>query len=175
MMNRVFTTEHSIDVEIMETPAAAAASPKREPAAKAAMPRTRPHWTMDPTMALSAALGIAGLALTGITLTGLGLRSQHQQALQQERNMLLVERLRSLASQDPAAAAAPPGEAQDSAPSESSELPSPPPDEPCMEELNRISNKRSGRMAVCPQAKQLQSITAVPTGVHLQDINNSEL
>ena len=135
VMNRVFAPEPSIDVEILETPAAVAASPKREPAGQGPRPRTRPRWPMNPTMAMSAALGVAGLALTAITLTGLGLWSQQQQALQQERNMLLVERLRSLASQDPAPAAESPAEAQDSAAAKANELPPPPPDEPWMEEL----------------------------------------
>jgi hypothetical protein len=98
------------------------------------------HMGHQPTLLLVAASGLVTVT-AGTTLLGLSLWQQSQQAIRQERNMLLVERLRAMG---PAAAASQPatGAANTSSggatatlpPADPNQLP-PPPTEPWMEEL----------------------------------------
>ena len=94
----------------------------------------------QPTLLLVAASGLVTVT-AGTTLLGLNLWQQSQQAIRQERNMLLVERLRAMG---PAAAASQPATGAASTsngggtatlpPADPNQLP-PPPTEPWMEEL----------------------------------------
>ncbi len=159
VLNRVFAPEAPIDVEICETaeppaapapapPAGArssrpkpAAAPRRKPTATA--PRTPGSWTQlqgQPSLVLAAA-SVLVTVTAGTTLLGLSLWQQSQQAIRQERNMLLVERLRAMG---PAAAGAqtPAATATSSSNGSTATLPAadpnqlpPPPTEPWMEEL----------------------------------------
>jgi hypothetical protein len=95
------------------------------------------------TALVMAGVGLAVTTLAGSLLVGLSLWGQSQQALRQERNMLLVERLRAMGPATmpaPATAGAQSGEAS-LAPADGSTLASgesalpPPPVEPWMEEL----------------------------------------
>ena len=85
---------------------------------------------------LLAAAGVSVLVVSGSALVVLGVWNQSQQAIRQERNMLLIERLRTMgpgtaaATPDPGQTAATPAEA-----GKDGELPPPPPGEPWMEEL----------------------------------------
>jgi hypothetical protein len=85
---------------------------------------------------LLAAAGGSVLVVSGAALVVLGVWNQSQQAIRQERNMLLIERLRTMGPGTAAAtlersqAATPPTEAD-----KDSEQPPPPPGEPWMEEL----------------------------------------
>jgi hypothetical protein len=85
---------------------------------------------------LLAAAGGSVLVVSGAALVVLGVWNQSQQAIRQERNMLLIERLRTMG---PGTAAATPDAAETAAaPTEAGkdgELPPPPPGEPWMEEL----------------------------------------
>ena len=159
VLNRVFAPEAPIDVEICESadpPAAAApappagtrssrpkpaATPRRKPTATA--PRSPGWWTQlqgQPSLVLAAA-SVLVTVTAGTTLLGLSLWQQSQQAIRQERNMLLVERLRAMG---PAAAGAqtPATTATTSSDGSTATLPAadpnqlpPPPTEPWMEEL----------------------------------------
>jgi len=103
--------------------------------------RIRPiqHWVDQlgrrPGLLLATASGSV-LVVSGAALIVFGLWTQSQQAIRQERNMLLIERLRTMG---PGTAAATPDADQSAAtPAEAgrdSELLPPPPGEPWMEEL----------------------------------------
>lgn len=150
VMNRVFAPEPSIDLEIVETPTPVPAStqaaeqPARRSRRLQSVARQRPP---DNTVLLGGGLALMALVLTGSTLVGVGLWSQHQQALQQERNMLLIERLRSLGT-SPETATGEPSDA--AATGEGPTLPPPPPDEPWMQELAALPSSSA------PPARVLQ-------------------
>jgi hypothetical protein len=129
------------------TPAAAPPPPPRPVAAAVprrpavATPRIPWHRHLGDWVSERPGLALAGFAgscvlMGGSSLLFLGYWNATQQALRQERNLLLVERLRALG---PAATApAPEGAAKPAAqPGEgvSASLPPPPPEEPWMEEL----------------------------------------
>lgn len=115
-MNRVFSPEPSIELEVIEpTPA--------QPPASRNLDKQR--------LTLTAGLG-ALIGLTAASAAGWILWFQQQQALQQERNLLLIERIRTLNSAANNNAANPPS-INSNGPS--SELPPAPPEEPWMHEL----------------------------------------
>ncbi|TVS04908.1 MAG: hypothetical protein EA413_08155 [Cyanobium sp. PLM2.Bin73] len=155
VLNRVFSPEAPIEVEVCDTPASSQATPfpPRPAAASAgraqaskARSRVASAWTgglQHQTALVMAAVGITVTTLAGSVLVGLSLWGQSQQALRQERNMLLVERLRAMGpatmpAPTPSAAAA--GELalqpveNTTLTSAGDELPAPPV-EPWMEEL----------------------------------------
>ncbi|MEB3276957.1 MAG: hypothetical protein VKM92_08325 [Cyanobacteriota bacterium] len=146
MLNRVFSSEAPIEVEIVEPlpsppspgaqqsgadpthrePAgssAAAAVPMRQRSAHAiaALLQRRPEL-------VPISIAAAGLATALVTVLVAGLWGSQQQALRQERNLVLLERLRAMG---PASAEPAPAPASDG-------LPPPPPNEPWMEELARL-------------------------------------
>ena len=89
----------------------------------------------QPSLLLAGA-SLAVMGVAGTALVVLGIWNQSQQAIRQERNMLLIERLRTMG---PSAAAGNPDPAQAASAStqatQDGELPPPPPGEPWMEEL----------------------------------------
>ena len=145
VLNRVFAPEAPIDVEVHQTASAAAAAPA-SPASEATSRRPAPAG--KPTgMPIADTWLLVGISLlvtltTGFTLLGLTLWQQSQQAIRQERSMLLVERLRSLgpAVAPPAPDLGSPGQpgpnpqGRPDASKAADGLP-PPPVEPWMEEL----------------------------------------
>lgn len=90
------------------------------------------HWADQlgrrPSLLLAAA-GVSVLVVSGAALVVLGVWNQSQQAIRQERNMLLIERLRSMGPGTGQTAATPPEAGKDD------ELQPPPPGEPWMEGL----------------------------------------
>jgi hypothetical protein len=169
MMNRVFSPDAVIDLDTLpaEAPESRGAGPHRPTAPHASFGGAGPKLvhpaTRGPagsgqqskhpaplTTLLLASLGGVGLvgALGAVLLVQqwAGL----QRTLSQERNLLLVERLRAFgpasnASNSPAAVATPPAPALDPiqpvAPQRSAEaeaLPPPPPEEPWMEQLSDL-------------------------------------
>ena len=154
VLNRVFNPEAPIDVEICETtePPAAGSPPPPRPRSRSASatPATRrtaarPHPAQPGLLVAGAGLLITGTAALGLVI--LSLWQQGQQALRQERNLLLVERLRAMgplaaapAGLDPSTAAPQPqqlpGDPASSATggADQAGVP-PPPSEPWMEEL----------------------------------------
>ena len=162
VLNRVFEPEKPIEVEIWDTPAAFSdagsipvelhdlppapakqptskpkqASAKRHPPrAGKALQRLADQVGRQPSLLLAGA-SVTVMVVAGMALAVLGLWNQSQQAIRQERNMLLIERLRTMGpgttpaqANEPAQAASAVGAGGDG------ELPPPPPGEPWMEEL----------------------------------------
>lgn len=141
MLNRVFSNESPIEVEIVE-PAASPAAPIETP-----RPQTQPPQSGRKRSAQAIAellqrrpelvpISIAGAAvlMAVVTVVVAGLLGSQQQALRQERNLVLLERLRAMGPASGNGASEPaPTTAADAA----GELP-PPPDEPWMEELAQL-------------------------------------
>ncbi|MFM7286968.1 MAG: hypothetical protein ACKO02_09125 [Cyanobium sp.] len=169
VLNRVFAPEAPIDVEVRQ-PAAAAAAASAPPAGEAPPRRTAPAG--QPTgMAIADTWLLVGISLlvtltTGFTLLGLTLWQQSQQAIRQERSMLLVERLRSLgpAVAPPAPNLGSPGQpgsnlqGQPQASQAADGLP-PPPVEPWMEELASLppSSAPPAQVLQVPMSRRVTS------------------
>jgi hypothetical protein len=155
VMNNVFSPDAAIDVEICETPPplptvdgeGAASQISESPIWGSSRPARHASRQQRPgqgePVSLSPPLILASVSITVTLLSGLGLIAlniwnQNQQAIRQERNMLMIERLRSLGGPAEAsgtgtqAATLPAG--VDAAAADSG-LPPPPPAEPWMEEL----------------------------------------
>jgi hypothetical protein len=112
MLNRVFAPEAPIDVEVSETTSAtrdtSSATSRRERTAARSAPAARPRQPRASATAIPDTWVLVGTSVlvtltSGFTLLGLSLWNQSQQAMRQERSMLLVERLRAMGP-----AAAPP-------------------------------------------------------------------
>ena len=107
------------------------------------------------------------MVVAGMALVVLGLWNQSQQAIRQERNMLLIERLRTMGpgttpaqANEPAQAAAAVGSGEDG------ELPPPPPGEPWMEELATLpaSSAPAADVLQVPINSRLTSPAPAATG-----------
>lgn len=131
MLNRVFSSDAPIELEIID-PVHPSSPPTPMPATEARRPPA-----LLPIIAAAA-----GLTSALVMAVAWGLWNQQQQVLRQERNLVLLERLRSLGPGSPTAAAA------DSSDSASSDLPPPPPGEPWMEELAQLPAGESPTAAV---------------------------
>ena len=145
VLNRVFEPEKPIEVEVCDTPAAFSGTgsipvelhdlppaPAKQPTSK---PKPASAKRRQPSLLLAGA-SVTVMVVAGMALAVLGLWNQSQQAIRQERNMLLIERLRTMGpgttpaqANEPAQAAAAVGSGEDG------RLPPPPPGEPWMEEL----------------------------------------
>lgn len=131
---------------LQSAPAAARARSAAAAAAPAGPIRTvRSLGRERPAMLLSA-LGGIGLASLITSLLYLNHANQVQQSLRQERNLLLVERLRSLGPASPAAAAPAVAPAAAAISAGGEELP-PPPDEPWAEQLSQLPRGEAGGAA----------------------------
>jgi hypothetical protein len=151
MMNRIFDPDSVVDLPVEAAPPP---PQRRLPVADGTSAPARPATTPAPAprreipVLLLASLG--GVCLMSAVGTGFTLTSwnQAQQTLRQERNLLLVERLRSLGPAVPAPTPAPPqllapapvalqNPALPGADLPGDTLP-PPPDEPWIEELSQL-------------------------------------
>lgn len=121
MLNRVFSNEAPIDLEIVE-PA---------PLANTGVTPAGPRRAGLAPMPMAA----AGLGTALLTVMVVGLWNQQQLTLRQERNLVLLERLRNLG---PAAGAGATGLAGSGESEANASLPPPPPSEPWMEELAQL-------------------------------------
>ena len=143
VLNRVFEPEKPIEVEFCDSP--------RQAPLQALEPtlviNPLPSHLAKPGLLLAITTGAVVVA-TGADLVVLGLRNQSQQAIQQERNMLLIERLRNMGPSSSAATAQAAAEATADATAEGDQssataagaaqggdLPPPPPGEAWVEEL----------------------------------------
>lgn len=167
MLNRVFAPEAPIDVEVRETTAAA---PRREsrppgPAPAAGARRQRANAAAIPDTWLLVGTSVLVTLTTGFTLLGLTLWKQSEQAMRQERSMLLVERLRAMGpAATPAAAelggvgrgVPTPQPLPEASPADG--LP-PPPLEPWMEELASLpaSSAPPSRVLQVPMTSRVGS------------------
>ncbi|MEB3332166.1 MAG: hypothetical protein VKI83_06710 [Synechococcaceae cyanobacterium] len=163
-----------------ESAVAVASGPSCRPASlwpAAAASRRRPRAVTPPTSApgpirtvralgrerravLLSALGGIGLASLITSLLYVNHANQVQLSLRQERNLLLVERLRSLGPASPAAAPAPQAAMALTAGAE--ELP-PPPDEPWAEQLSQLPRGEAGRPAPL-RVSPLPAVVNAPSG-----------
>ncbi len=159
MMNRIFDPEAVLDLPVADAPPPSrppAATTEAPPAAPPALPPRRrepsppPRRGETPVLLLSL---LGGVCMVSAISTSLYLASwnQAQQNLRQERNLLLVERLRSLGpinpppvpaapqlpAPTPLAPAPLPAAAGSAAAPAGEELP-PPPEEPWMEDLSQL-------------------------------------
>lgn len=195
-MNRVFSPEMAIDVEVFDPPpvpppppappapgARTAASPAATPGARRAVPigqaSTRRH-TRHPPVGQSppSALVLASVSLGITTVAGLGLvalqlRSQDQQAIRQERNLLMMERLRAMGPASPDTAASigslQPGAAAgglEAVAAAEDGLPPPPPVEPWMQELATLppSSAPGARVLKVPMSGSVGRAAPAATG-----------
>ena len=143
VLNRVFEAEKPIEVEFCDGP--------RQAPLQAVEPtlviNQLPSQRAKPGLLLAITTGAVVLA-TGAALVVLGLWNQSQQAIQQERNMLLIERLRNMGPSSSAATSQATAQATADATAEDDQssataagaaqggdLPPPPPGEPWVEEL----------------------------------------
>ena len=139
VLNRVFEPEKPIEVEFCDSP--------RQAPLQALEPtlviNPLPSHRAKPGLLLAITTGAVVVA-TGAALVVLGLWNQSQQAIQQERNMLLIERLRNMGPSSSAATSQAKADAtaegdQSSATAagaaQGGDLPPPPPREPWVEEL----------------------------------------
>ena len=135
VLNRVFEPEKPIEVEFCDSP--------RQAPLQALEPtlviNPLPSHRAKPGLLLAITTGAVVVA-TGAALVVLGLWNQSQQAIQQERNMLLIERLRNMGPSSGAATADATAEGDQSSATaagaaQGGDLPPPPPREPWVEEL----------------------------------------
>jgi len=193
VLNRVFEPEKPIEVEVCDTPAAFSnarsipvelhdlppapakqptskpnpASAKRHPPrAGSALQRLADQVGRQPSLLLAGA-SVTVMVVAGMALAVLGLWNQSQQAIRQERNMLLIERLRTMGpgttpaqANEPAQAAGAVGAGGDG------ELPPPPPGEPWMEELATLpaSSAPAADVLKVPINSRLTSPAPAATG-----------
>ena len=193
VLNRVFEPEKPIEVEIWDTPAAFSnagsipvelhdlppapakqptskpkqASAKRQPPrASSALQQLADQVGRQPSLLLAGA-SVTVMVVAGMALAVLGLWNQSQQAIRQERNMLLIERLRTMGpgttpaqANEPAQAASAVGAGGDG------ELPPPPPGEPWMEELATLpaSSAPAANVLKVPINSRLTSPAPAATG-----------
>ncbi len=173
VLNRVFEAGTAIEVEVLDRPPLQPSGPGPQdvepstaPAAPSAVqrpPRSWPLWMGERPGLVLAGLGVAGLISVGGSLLVVGLWSQSQQSLRQERNLLMLERLRNLgpvaAEQTASASGATPDTSQDGGTAD--ELPPPPPSEPWMQELATLPS--SGAPSAAPlQVPASAGITSPP-------------
>jgi hypothetical protein len=151
MMNRILDPDATIDLPVNDPPAAPGRrrlTPVPTATSTAGAGQAHPKRPRETPVLLLSLLG--GVCMVSAISTVLAIASwnQVQQNLRQERNLLLVERLRSLGPANPAPAPAaaplpapapvalPPGAGGGAAPA-GDELP-PPPQEPWIEELSQL-------------------------------------
>jgi len=129
--DRAIEAEPAIEVEVLERPPQAPPAP----AAPAAAATAGTAWPAPKASLVLAGIGITALIGAGSSLLLVGLWNQSQQALRQERNLLLLERLRQLGPLNAAASSAAAADTADTgAGTTTAELP-PPPAEPWMQDL----------------------------------------
>lgn len=151
VLNRVFEAETAIEVEVLERPPEPPAPP-----ADRTPERSGPAGLGQQSSLVLAGIGVTALIAAGASLLLVSLWSQSQQALRQERNLLLLERLRNLGP-----VAAEPATTSASTPTSGDGLPPPPPSEPWMQELASLPS--SGAPAAEPlRVPVSEQITSPP-------------
>lgn len=162
VLNRVFEPEKPIEVEVCDTPAAfsdASSIPVVLHDLSPASAERRP-----PSLLLAAAI-VTVMVVAGMALAMIGLWNQSQQAIRQERNMLLIERLRTMGpGTNPAPANEPAQPATAAGAGEDGELPPPPPSEPWMEDLATLpaSSAPAADVLKVPVNSRITSPAPVP-------------
>ncbi|MEX0587620.1 MAG: hypothetical protein WD136_00010 [Cyanobium sp.] len=187
VLNRVFDPEKPIEVEVCDTssptpswrstPVGDLPAAPKPPNSSSTRGRPSQHWIdqlgRKPSLLLIGA-GVTAVVVAGSALFVLGIWHQSQLAIRQERNMLLIERLRTMGPGSPAnaptesqttetqTAAAPAGAGQGG----EGELPPPPPGEPWMEDLASLpsSNAPSAAVLKVPVTNRITSPAPAASG-----------
>ncbi len=154
MMNRVFDPEATIDLDVATQaeppPPLPVATPIRRLRGRQAPAAPTPTRPDRHTLLLTAMGGVCMISVASSVLY-LTHSSRMQQALTQERSLLLVERLRSLGPANPAPLGAVGGAlasgGQPVLPLTSDQLP-PPPEEPWIEQLSQLPQQEGARAPV---------------------------
>lgn len=172
MMNRVFDPEATIDLDVAappeDPPSLPLAPPVRRLRGRAATPAQAPSRHDRHTLLLTAMGGVCMISVASSVLY-LTHSSRMQQALSQERSLLLVERLRSLGPANPAPLGAGVGPSLAGGPSilplASDQLP-PPPEEPWIEQLSQLPQPEGSRAPVLrvPVSPKLAAAAPPATG-----------
>lgn len=171
MMNRVFDPEATIDLDVASQaeapPPLPLASPVRRLRGRPATPAPAPSRPDRHTLLLTAMGGVCMVSVASSVLY-LTHSSRMQQALSQERSLLLVERLRSLGPANPAplgAAGASLAGGPSVLPLASDQLP-PPPEEPWIEQLSQLPQPEGSRAPVLrvPVSPKLAAAAPAATG-----------
>ncbi len=171
MMNRVFDPEATIDLDVASQaevpPPLPLAPPVRRLRGRPASPAAAPSRHDRNTLLLTAMGGVCMVSVASSVLY-LTHSSRMQQALSQERSLLLVERLRSLGPANPAPLGAA-GTSLAGGPSvlplASDQLP-PPPEEPWIEQLSQLPQPEGSRAPVLrvPVSPKLAAAAPPATG-----------
>lgn len=171
MMNRVFDPEATIDLDVASQaevpPPLPLAPPVRRLRGRPASPTPAPSRHDRNTLLLTAMGGVCMISVASSVLY-LTHSSRMQQALSQERSLLLVERLRSLGPANPAPLGAA-GTSLAGGPSvlplASDQLP-PPPEEPWIEQLSQLPQPEGSRAPVLrvPVSPKLAAAAPPATG-----------
>ncbi|MBD2548614.1 hypothetical protein H6G65_03245 [Microcystis elabens FACHB-917] len=172
MMNRVFDPEATIDLDVASQaeppPPLPLAPPVRRLRGRPAPPAAAPARSDRHTLLLTAMGGVCMVSVASSVLY-LTHSSRMQQALSQERSLLLVERLRSLGPANPAPLGAGIGSGLAAGPSvlplAGDQLP-PPPEEPWIEQLSQLPQPEGSRAPVLrvPVSPKLAAAAPPATG-----------
>jgi hypothetical protein len=172
MMNRVFDPEATIDLDETSQaeppPPLPLAPPVRRLRGRPAPPAAAPARSDRHTLLLTAMGGVCMVSVASSVLY-LTHSSRMQQALSQERSLLLVERLRSLGPANPAPLGAGVGSGLAAGPSvlplAGDQLP-PPPEEPWIEQLSQLPQPEGSRAPVLrvPVSPKLAAAAPPATG-----------
>lgn len=180
MMNRIFDPEPTIDVDGRQShgdgnsPDGAASSTKGSAKSN---PEARPqarNQSNRQTLVLFTALGGVCMVSAASTLLYLNHWNQAQESLRQERNLLLVERLRELGPANPAPTPPPHanqlqgGQGSQVATLPDPPLPPPPPEEAWIQELDRLpptpaTQARPLRVPVSPRLASASPAPSLPS------------
>jgi hypothetical protein len=135
MMNRIFDPDETIDLPIeAEPPSGKRALPPATPLPTAATGAAPARRRTDQPVVLLAALGGVCMVSAASSVLYLSHWNQAQQSLRQERNLLLVEKLRNLGPANP---------------------PQPAPAAPVLMDPAAVSLQHAGGLAASPSAEEL--------------------
>ena len=163
MLNRVFEPEKPIEVEVFDTPAASSHPGSIPVELHDLPPASKKHH--QPSLLLAGA-SVTVMVVAGMALAVLSLWNQSQQAIRQERNMLLIERLRTMGPGTTPVQANETAQTAAAGSAEDGELTTPPPSEPWMEELATLpaSSAPAADVLKVPVDSRISSPAPAATG-----------
>jgi hypothetical protein len=163
MLNRVFEPEKPIEVEVFDTPAAFSHPGSIPVELHDLPPASKKHH--QPSLLLAGA-SVTVMVVAGMALAVLSLWNQSQQAIRQERNMLLIERLRTMGPGTTPVQANETAQTAAAGSAEDGELTTPPPSEPWMEELATLpaSSAPAADVLKVPVDSRISSPAPAATG-----------
>jgi hypothetical protein len=163
MLNRVFEPEKPIEVEVFDTPEAFSHPGSIPVELHDLPPASKKHH--QPSLLLAGA-SVTVMVVAGMALAVLSLWNQSQQAIRQERNMLLIERLRTMGPGTTPVQANETAQTAAAGSAEDGELTTPPPSEPWMEELATLpaSSAPAADVLKVPVDSRISSPAPAATG-----------